>query len=192
MKRIKIILGTVIVLALLEFGALIGVIYSGVYDVAADSPDVGIIARIAEATREQSIKARAAKVEVPDLSAPETVQQGAQLYDKRCAACHLAPGRAATGVHRGMNPPPPEFSNWSRAPGPKGAFWVTAHGIKMTGMPAWGKTLSEQQIWSIVAFLQKIPKLTPEQYQGLVQTGGGPAAPSLPGPGYGTGGAPSG
>ena len=42
------------------------------------------------------------------------------------------------------------------------------HGIKMTGMPAWGVTHSDQLLWDIVAFLQKLPSLTPEQYRSMV------------------------
>jgi hypothetical protein len=48
-------------------------------------------------------------------------------------------------------------------------FWIIKHGIKMTGMPAWGKTHDDTTIWTIVAFLQRLPTLTPEQYREITQ-----------------------
>jgi len=44
-------------------------------------------------------------------------------------------------------------------------FWIIKHGIKASGMPAWGKTHDDQRIWAMVAFLQRLPELTEEQYQ---------------------------
>ena len=44
-------------------------------------------------------------------------------------------------------------------------FWIIKHGIKASGMPAWGPTHDDQRIWAMVAFLQKLPELTPAQYQ---------------------------
>ena len=44
-------------------------------------------------------------------------------------------------------------------------FWVIKHGIKASGMPAWGKTHDDERIWAMVAFIKRLPTLTPEQYQ---------------------------
>ena len=44
------------------------------------------------------------------------------------------------------------------------AFWIIKHGIKMTAMPAWSKTHTDAQLWDLVAFLDKLPKMTPAQY----------------------------
>jgi mono/diheme cytochrome c family protein len=46
-------------------------------------------------------------------------------------------------------------------------FWVIKHGIKASGMAAWGKTHDDQRIWAMVAFIKQLPTLTPEQYQVL-------------------------
>ena len=42
------------------------------------------------------------------------------------------------------------------------------HGIKMSAMPAWGFSHDDATIWSMVAFLQKLPGMTPAQYQDIV------------------------
>jgi len=46
---------------------------------------------------------------------------------------------------------------------------VVKHGIKMTGMPAWGVTHDDDLLWDVVAFVRKLPELTPEQYEALVK-----------------------
>ena len=54
--------------------------------------------------------------------------------------------------------------------------WVIKHGIKATGMPAWGPTHDDETLWSVVAFLQKLPALDEKSYRDLV----GKAAPHEP------------
>ena len=53
---------------------------------------------------------------------------------------------------------------------PAEEFWVVKHGLKMTGMPAWGVTHDDELLWDVVAFLRKLPELTPDQYQALVKS----------------------
>ena len=40
----------------------------------------------------------------------------------------------------------------------------------MTGMPAWGVTHNDELLWDVVAFLRKLPDLTPDEYQTLVKS----------------------
>jgi hypothetical protein len=53
---------------------------------------------------------------------------------------------------------------------PAETFWTIKHGIKMSAMPAWGATHDDQAIWGIVAFLRKLPGMTPEQYQAMTKS----------------------
>src|SRR5262249_42518674 len=46
-------------------------------------------------------------------------------------------------------------------------FWIIKHGIKMTGMPAWADH-SDEELWATVAFIKKLPGMTPEEYAKLV------------------------
>ena len=52
---------------------------------------------------------------------------------------------------------------------PAETFWIIKHGIKMTAMPAWGKTHDDRLIWDMVAFVRKLPGLSPAQYQAITQ-----------------------
>jgi len=83
-----------------------------------------------------------------------------------CTGCHLAPGMGDSEIRPGLYPQPP---NLSQEPvDPSEAFWVIKHGIKMSAMPAWGRTHDDATIWDMVAFVQQLPHLTPAQYRDIV------------------------
>lgn len=141
-------------------------IYSGLYDIGADAPHWFMTAQIIETLRERSIEIRAKDIEVPNLKNPLLVLRGAAHYDAMCAGCHLAPGKRNTEIRLGLYPKPPDLSKTHIDP--KVAFWVIKHGIKMTGMPAWGKSHDDTALWSIVAFLNRLPEMTPQEYKAIV------------------------
>lgn len=66
----------------------------------------------------------------------------------------------------GLYPQPPDLSKVSVDP--REAFWVIKHGLKMSAMPAWGLSHDDETIWSMVAFLQKLPSMTAVQYKEIV------------------------
>ena len=154
---------------LVVIGAASLVIYAGIYNIAADTPHTQPVFWLLETVRERSIAARATGVVVPnDLADPKRVAAGAGQYAEMCSSCHLAPGMKRTEISRGLYPRAPELRRGSRLT-PAEEFWVVKHGIKMTGMPAWGVTHNDELLWDVVAFLRKIPELTPDQYQTLVK-----------------------
>jgi mono/diheme cytochrome c family protein len=141
-------------------------VYSGAFDVAADSPHTPAVSQLLETLRDRSITVRSAAIQVPPLSDPGMIAEGAEHYSAMCSGCHLAPGARDSEIRPGLNPQPPDLTH-SPPPAPARAFWVIKHGIKMTAMPAWGTTHSDAAIWNIVAFLQKLPAMTPEQFRSL-------------------------
>lgn len=125
------------VLAIVLIGT--AVVYSGVINVAADDPHSSPVHALLEVARERSIAVRAEGIEVPDLNDPELIRSGAGNYDAMCVACHLAPGVAGAELNQNLNPAPPDLTNRDRPDDPASDFWVIKHGIKATGMPAWGQ-----------------------------------------------------
>jgi mono/diheme cytochrome c family protein len=118
--------------------------------------------------RRQSIATRARDVVVPnDLDDPKRIAAGATEYEEMCSGCHLAPGMKKTEISQGLYPRAPELSRRSHLT-PSEEFWVVKHGIKLTGMAAWGKTHDDALLWDVVAFLRKLPELSAEQYRILV------------------------
>jgi mono/diheme cytochrome c family protein len=128
-----------------------------------------------ETVRERSISRASADIQVPDLSSPELLLSGGPDYNDMCAQCHLKPGTNSSDMSIGLYPSPPNLSlapddhEHAHDAGDTGStqrqFWIIKHGIKASGMPAWGPTHDDQRIWAMVAFIQKLPTLTPEQYQ---------------------------
>lgn len=145
----------------------------GVFDPAADEPHWGITYELLEAIRERGIATRTAEVTVRDgLDDPALVRAGAGNYEAMCATCHLAPGMSDGELQRGMYPSPP---NLTKAEGLEAAetFWVIKHGIKMSGMPAWGLSMEDEPIWGMTAFVLQLRGMTPEQYETMVAESGG-------------------
>jgi len=150
----------------------VGFLWSGIYDVGADDPHLPPVHAALETLRERSIAVRTRNVVVPDLSDPAMIRKGAGNYEAMCSGCHLAPGTASSELSRGLYPSPPAFARGSRV-SPARQFWVIQHGIKASAMPAWGKSIDENAIWGLVAFLQRLPSLDATQYRALVESSEG-------------------
>ncbi len=163
------IVTTTVVLAVLAIGAAI-FIWSGTYNIGADDPHWSMTHTAINTLREKSIESRMQDVQVPGLDDPARIAAGAMNYSAMCTGCHLSPGADDTEIRPGLYPMPPNLAQ-TKAEDPRRAFWIIKHGIKMTAMPAWGKTHTDEQIWNMVAFLQKLPGMTPAQYE---QLGGKP------------------
>lgn len=144
------------------------VVYGGTFDVAADTPHSEPVYWLLQKARQYSIAARATDAVPNDLDDAKRISSGAGQYAEMCSSCHLAPGMRRTEISRGLYPRAPELRRGSGL-APAEEFWVVKHGIKMTGMPAWGVTHDDDLIWDVVAFLRKLPQLTAEQYQSLVE-----------------------
>jgi mono/diheme cytochrome c family protein len=163
-RHVERLILVVIVLAAIAIG-LAAIAYSGLYDIGADDHHWSVTYHILQAARDRSIRVRSRTLKVPNLNDPQLVLQGAGQYAAMCTRCHLAPGVEHSEMRSGMYPQPPNLSK-TRVD-PRDAFWVIKHGIKMSAMPAWGGSHDDPTIWSMVAFLQILPGLTPQQYKDI-------------------------
>ncbi len=163
MKRFIITLVVLCVVAIAGIGVFVG---SGVYDIGADAHHTKPVYALMQVLRERSIEHHAQGIVVPKLDDPQLILKGAGQYAAMCTGCHLAPGMAENEMRPGLYPKPPQLSKFR--PDPREAFWVIKHGIKMSAMPAWGASHDDATIWSMVAFLQKLPDLSPAQYKDIV------------------------
>lgn len=154
--------------------AAIGFVYSGLYPIGADTPHTKPVYWALETLRERSIARAARNIAVPPLDEPGMLLAGGADYNEMCAGCHLKPGKTASDLSTGLYPAPPNLAKpgdghaHERTDGAAAArrqFWIIKHGIKASGMPAWGPTHDDRRIWAMVAFLQRLPGLTPAQYQ---------------------------
>lgn len=141
-------------------------VYSGIYNIGADDHHTKPVFTVLQTLRDQSIHIRSKDIVVPNLNDPQLILKGAGQYAAMCTSCHLTPGMKDSEVRVGMYPQPPNLSQMRLDP--QDAFWVIKHGIKMSAMPAWGGSHDDATIWSLVAFTQKLPKMTPQEYKDIV------------------------
>lgn len=140
----------------------------GVYNIGADDHHTNIVTAIIEHLRDRSIAARSDSIEARYIEDPQRIAIGARRYAALCVGCHLAPGITKSDIRQGLYPHPPNLTQEELQPARR-AFWVVKHGIKMSAMPAWGRTLDDETIWDVVAFVRKMPDMTKETYQQLSQ-----------------------
>jgi mono/diheme cytochrome c family protein len=144
----------------------------GLYDLAATRQHTAPVFKLLDYAMRRSVQAHAddTRSPPPDLENPARIREGAAHFRAHCLQCHGAPGVAPDALAFGLRPAPanllPAGRNWK----PKEIFWVVKHGIKMTGMPAWTYRLDDAQIWAVVAFVRRMPKLTPREYAELAAT----------------------
>ena len=139
------------------------------YDIGADVSHTPPVHWFIEGLRDRSIAMRARDIEIPvDLNDPKRVATGAGLHIEMCGDCHLAPGMEKTEISQGLYPPAAELSR-GFAHSPAQEFWMVKHGVKVTAMPAWGSTHGDALMWDIVAFVRKLPAMSPAQYQAAIK-----------------------
>jgi mono/diheme cytochrome c family protein len=159
----RFIWGFLAALIVLLAGAL-AVTYSGAYNVAANVPDVGIVNWLLSTNMQRSVVRHARSINAPAQLTDQQAKEGLRIYKETCVYCHGAPGKDPGDIGKGLNPEPPYLpdtvSRWSSAE----LFWIIKHGIKMTGMASYGAVHKDDEIWNLVAFVQRLPKMTPEQY----------------------------
>jgi mono/diheme cytochrome c family protein len=166
MKTALILLAAAVGLAL---GAALFV-ESGFYDIGADDHHTKMTLAIIDQLRERSIEVRGRSISPLLVADPNRVKLGAERYSALCAGCHLAPGLTKSDIRAGLYPRPPNLAQ-EDVKDSRRAFWIIKHGIKMTGMPAWGKTLDDAAIWELVTFVEKMPDMTAETYRQMSQRG---------------------
>lgn len=167
-----------VVVALLVLGGLagLGAIALGLPDVAATTPHWSITRWVLSTTMEHGVRRRATGTSVPaDLDEPARIRAGAAEYHEMCVACHGAPGSGASEIAKGLLPEPPKLAQAAKEWSAAELFWITKHGVRMTGMPAFGPTHPDRKIWDVVAFVHRLPAMSPAEYRSLTEDPGGGA-----------------
>lgn len=135
---------------------LIGLLYLrfAYVPVAVDGPVIPFESLLAGTAVQARIARDAPKVAAFPPS-EDNLLAGAKIYRERCAECHGLPGGTSSAVSKGMYPPPPQFFD-QRVMGndPVGQnYWIVANGIRLTGMPGYRGSVSDQQLWQVAQFL---------------------------------------
>ena len=158
-----------VLLILVTGGALLAaVMVAGGYNVSAAAGHWRVVAAILHLTMHNSVTVRASGPVPDDLESDARALAGAGHYELVCRDCHGAPGVPLTAVARSLEPPPPHILEAVRRWPPEELFWIVKHGIKMTAMPAWPSPHRDDEVWSLVAFLLRLPAMAPNTYLEMV------------------------
>ncbi|MBL0422524.1 cytochrome c [Ramlibacter sp. AW1] len=169
-NRKKLALGLAVgCIATLVLLGLIGltVVYTGAYNVAATEQHMSITRWAFDTTMHRSVRRRAEEVPRAESVTPAMLASGASQYKASCQHCHGGPGAKREKWADGMRPQPPHLAEAASDWKPGEILWIVKHGIKMTGMPAFGPTHDDETLRSIVAFVAELPAMTPERYAAL-------------------------
>lgn len=143
------------------------VMLSGIMPISASSGHWPITEWILSFSMKRSISTYTMMMEPPHLDDPDMIQRGAGHYEIGCRHCHGGAekehflGQKSTPVAPHLSS---KVSDWK----PEELFRIIKHGVKFTGMPAWPSMQRDDEVWSMVAFLLKFPKLNEESYQALI------------------------
>lgn len=152
---------------LVGVGAVLLFAWSGVYNIAATDPHAGPVAWLLHTTKERSIEVHADGVGDPPELTPEDMEHAWQHFGEMCAVCHGAPGEERGEIGKGLNPEPPLLEDVAAEFTSREIFWIVKHGIKLAGMPAFGPTHQDRDLWAMVRVVERLPETTAEEYRRL-------------------------
>ncbi len=160
----------VAVLAVAVSGFML-VVYSGLYNVAANRNETSVVAWTLGEISDHSIRSHARTIPTLDVSRA-SVPAGAEHYHQLCQGCHGAPGVKPSIVGRGLDPEPPDLSESAREFSVRELYWTIENGIRMTGMPAFGVGLDTQALLDTTVFVSHLPDISPEEYRKMTERTG--------------------
>lgn len=121
---------------------------------------------VARTMRHLSIPNSVRRLANPLAATPEVVHEGRSHFADHCASCHGNDGRGATELGGNLSPRVPDMTrNETQALSDGELFFIIKNGVRLTGMPAWGKETPEDDVesWKLVAFIRHLPRITPQE-----------------------------
>ncbi|MGK9235096.1 c-type cytochrome [Inquilinus limosus] len=143
------------------------IVLSGVYNVAASVPHFHVTDRLLKLVLWRSVDTHSAGIEAPDLDDAGLVRLGARHFAAGCEPCHAGPGIRQDPVAAAMYPAAPALGGLVADWETRELFWIVRHGLKFTGMPQWPGDGRDDEVWPVVAFLRRLPGLSPGDYADL-------------------------
>lgn len=154
---------TLVLAATVSLMAVAVMVWSGWYNVGSTSQHLQIVHTTLEVAMRRSVRQHARDIVAPALDA-QRIDRGAAVFIRNCQQCHGGPGVAPEDFGKSIQPVPGPLVDAARRWKPRELYWITRNGIKMTGMPGWEFHLADEDLWNVVAFMQQLPHLTPQDY----------------------------
>jgi mono/diheme cytochrome c family protein len=163
-KLLHILLGGALALALLVPLGAVAFVKSGLFNVGASKPHTKLAEWLTHETMIHSVRRHASGIAAPPNATAQQVRAGFCLYETHCVACHGAAAVARDQWVSGLEPSPPYLLDATSRFTPAELFWIAKNGIKMTGMPSWRDSLTDRDIWNVVAWIEASTRLPPQTY----------------------------
>jgi len=163
MRILALIGGLAIIITVLAGSYFLG----GFYSVAASAADPAPVVWTLTRVRTASIARHAGGQPPFALDDPSVIRVGALHFAQYgCAHCHGAPGAQWSKFSEGLNPEAADLNEIAKARDVAAIFWVVKSGIRMTGMPSFGKAgVPDNELWQIAAFVKKLPGVSETDYK---------------------------
>jgi mono/diheme cytochrome c family protein len=155
------ILGIIVTVVAIACGVF-GVSRLGLYPIGADNPPGSLERTLAGRAMDVYAEKHKPAGDNPVPPTAANLIAGAKEYEEHCAFCHGGAKAKTSPMQHKFNPPTPQLID--DIPGDDDAwlYWVTKHGVRMTGMPAWDGVLSDDEMWKVIAFIKHSDQLPPE------------------------------
>jgi len=156
----KFLLGVIVTILILILGGL-GFTLLGFLPTAANVPPPHFERSLANGAVDASMERHAPHVTNPLMPTDSNLEDGMKLYTMNCAVCHGGLDRKPSSLAASFYPPPPNLISDPPDDPEWHIFYTIRTGVRYTGMPAWDKTLAEQDMWKITMLLSHMDKLPP-------------------------------
>lgn len=153
-------------LALVGLAAVVGGVWFASQGISATPAPGPLETRMSRAARHWLVPADARARVNPEAATPDTLQEGMAHWADHCASCHGNDGSGQTEMGQGLYPKAPDMRRAATQDLSDGElFYLIEHGVKITGMPAWGTGTpqGEQASWHLVQFIRHLPSLTDDE-----------------------------
>jgi thiosulfate dehydrogenase len=157
----KFIAGVVFTLLVLVGGAYYCV-SRGKFPIGADNPPSTFERKLAMMALDEHVERHAPRQANPIQLTAANLIEGAKEYEEHCSMCHGGALSMKSTIGSRLNPKAPQLITKVPRDEDWHLFWVTKHGLRMTGMPSWNGVLADDEIWKVVMFLKQSDKLPPE------------------------------
>jgi len=147
----------------------------GFFDPRADIAVGSLESKIAMPSLDAAVDRRAPQSQNPLQPTEANLTAGIKVYQANCASCHGDVGHPHGALAEALYPRAPQFVEDAPDMPENQNYYIIAHGIRLSGMPAWKQVLSEQEIWQVRTLLSHMDKLPPQVSDAWKAMAGGSA-----------------
>jgi len=165
------IFGIVVTLVVLLLGGWI-VAEFGLMPTNADATPPPFETRLAMGAVDAATERNAPRMNNPVPATDDNLIAGMKIYAANCAVCHGTLDNKPSPLAHSLYPPPPQLILHPMDDPDWQIYYITRTGIRYTGMPAWGKALTEDQMWKVTSFVTHVDKLPPAVQEYWKKTSG--------------------